>query len=76
MGDTEEEGEKCCNQLKENFKEANIFEGNEVAVIFEDDGTVIAIGNLGEDVWIDVTDHFVKKPFKDLNIVITSLKVY
>ncbi len=45
-------------------------------MIFEDDGTVIAIGNLGEDVWIDVTDHFVKKPFKDLNIVITSLIVY
>lgn len=76
VGDTEEEGEKFCNQLKENFKEAHIYEGNKVAVIFKNDGNIIAIGSLGADLWIDVTDKYVKKTFEELNIVITSLKVY
>jgi hypothetical protein len=76
VGDTEEEGENFCNQLKENFKEAHIHEGDKIAVIFENDCNVIAIGSLGEDLWIDVTDKFVKKTFEELNIVITSLRVY
>ena len=42
----------------------------------EDDGRVWAIGNTGEDSWIDVTDKFTKKTFAELNIVIKSLKVY
>ena len=71
VGDTEEEGEIFCNKLKENFNEAH-----KVAVIFGDDGRVVAIGNTGEDAWIDTTDKFVKKTFAELNIVITSLKVY
>ena len=45
-------------------------------VIFKDDGQILAIGNIGEDAWIDTTDKFVKKAFAELNIVITSLKVY
>ena len=78
VGDYKEEAESFCNQLKEHFKEAHIYEGDEVAVIFNDNGYVIAIGSLCSDegLWIDVTDCFVKKPFKDLNIVVTSLKVY
>ncbi len=76
LGDTEEEGEIFCNQIKENFNKAHIHEGDEVAVIFGKDGDVIAIGSLGEDSWIDVTDKFTKKSFEDLNIVITSLRVY
>ena len=76
VGDTEEEGEIFCNQLKENFKEAHIHEGDKIAVIFKNDGSVIAIGSLGEDLWIDVTDRFVKKIFEELNIVFTSLKVF
>ena len=76
VGDTEEEGENFCNQLKENFKVAHIHEGDTIAVIFENDCNVIAIGSLGEDLWIDVTDKFVKKTFEELNIVITSLRVY
>ena len=47
-----------------------------VSVIFGDDGHILAIGNIGEDVWIDTTDKFIKKTFAELNIVITSLKVY
>lgn len=34
VGDTKEEGEIFCNQLKENFKEAHIYDGDKVAVIF------------------------------------------
>lgn len=76
VGNTEEEGEIFCNQIKENFKEAHIYDGDKVAVIFRNDGCVLAIGNTGEDAWIDTTDKFVKKTFAELNIVITSLKVY
>ena len=76
LGENEEEGEILCNKFKENFNEAHIHEGDKVAVIFGDDGCVLAIGNTGEDSWIDTTDKFVKKTFAELNIVITSLKVY
>lgn len=76
VGNTEEEGKLFCNQLKENFKKAHINDGDKVAVIFEDNGCVLAIGNIGEDSWIDITDKFVKKTFAELNIVPTSLKVY
>ena len=76
VGNTEDEGEIFCNQLKENFNKAHIYDGDIVSVIFEDNGHVLAIGNIGEDVWIDVNDKFIKKTFAELNIVITSLKVY
>lgn len=76
VGDTEKEGEIFFNQLKENFHKAHINDGDKVSVIFGDDGHVLAIGNSGEDVWIDTTDKFVKKTFAELNIIITSLKVY
>ena len=76
VGNTEEEGKVFCNQLKENFNKAHIYDGDKVAVIFGDDGRVLAIGNTGEDSWIDATDKFAKKTFAELNIVITSLKVY
>ena len=46
-----------------------------MAVIFEDDGSVLAIGRIGQDVWIDTKDKFVKKTFAELNINIESLKV-
>jgi len=76
VGDTEEEGIVLCNQLKENFKQAHIYDGDKVAVLFEANGSVRAIGSLGEDSWIDAGDKFVKKTFEELNIIITSLKVY
>lgn len=76
VGNTKEEGEIFCNQLKKNFNEAHIYEGNKVAVIFEDGGCILAIGNIGEDAWIDANDKFVKKTFAELNIDIKSLKVY
>lgn len=75
VGNTEEEGEIFCKHLKKIFNDAHINENDKVSVIFGDDGRVLAIGNLGEDVWID-TIEFCKKNFAELNIVITSLKVY
>ena len=76
LGKTEEEGEFLCNQIKENFKQAHINDGDKVAILFESNGRVRAIGRIGWDLWIDVKDKFAKKTFEELNIVITSLKVY
>ena len=76
LGNNKEEVEHFCNILKSHFNEAHIHDGDKVAVIFGDDGVVLAIGKPGEDAWIDVTDLFVKKTFAELNIVITSLKVF
>ena len=76
VGDSKEEGEITCNKIKKNFKKACIFEGNKVAVIFGNDHNIIAIGHTGKNLWIDVRDNFSKKTFKELNIVVTSLKVY
>lgn len=75
VGNTEEEGEKYCNEIKKIFKDANIHNDDKVAIIFENTGEVIAIGKTSKDVWIDVRDKFTKKTFAELNIVVTSLKV-
>ena len=77
VGKEKEESEIFCNQLKENFKEAQIYDGDRVAVIFDEEGSVLAIGSTREeDVWIDTTDKCVKKTFAELDIIITSLTVY
>lgn len=76
VGNNEEKGKIFCDQIKENFEKAHIYDGNKVAIIFGDDGNVLAIGKIGEDAWIDTTDKFVKKTFAQLNINIKSLKVY
>ena len=76
VGNTKEEGEDFCNKLKKNFKDALIFDGTKVTILFEDNGRIIAIGNTIEDAWIDPTDKFSKKTFLELNIIITSLRVF
>lgn len=76
VGDTEELARAFSNKFKGNLKQAGILEAQPVAVIFDDGGSVIAIGRTKEDVWIDINDKFAKKTFKDLNVIITSLKVY
>lgn len=77
VGDTEEEGKVTCNQIRENFKNSHIKNGDRIALLYESNGSIIAIGNLAEDSWIDVQDNFVKKTFKELNIIIiSSLKVH
>lgn len=75
LGNTEEEAEIRCKEIKAVFKNANIHNGDKVAILFDDIGEIIAIGRVAKDVWIDVRDNFTKKTFAQLNIVITSLKV-
>lgn len=76
VGNTEKEGKVFCDQVKKNFNKARIYDGDKVAVIFRDDGRVLAIGKIGKDVWFDIRDKFAKKTFAELNIVITELEVY
>lgn len=71
VGDTEEEAVEFCNQLKENFKQAHIYNGEEVSIIFDkEDSHVSAIGCIDDqESWIDVDDKFVKKNLKELSIL-------
>lgn len=39
-------------------------------------GNIMAIGRIGADKWVDVKDKFVCRTFKDMNVVITSLKIH
>ena len=75
-GETKEEAEKFCNQLKENFKKVGIHERGDGVICFESDGSVIAIGKRGVDLWIDVNDNFTCKTFKELKLHFTSMKLY
>lgn len=59
-----------------NIRQANIHDGDKVIVIFDEEGNILALGKINEDVWLDVTDQFKAKSFAELNIEITSLKVY
>ena len=76
MGDSMEEAEREYKRVVGIFGRARIQEKDKVALLFADPGNVLAIGKIGDDVWIDVRDHFTRKPFKDLIIVIKSLMVY
>ena len=76
VGETEEEAISNYNKFLQNFENANIHEGDDVAVIFEDDGCVRAIARIGVNVWIDVDDKFKMKSFEELGIDITLLKVW
>ena len=75
-GNEEEESHVFCRQLKASFREAGIFEGDRVVVIFNEEGRVIAVGRRGEDKYVDVSDMFFVKTFKELNLSIPSLMVY
>ena len=74
VGETEEEANHFCNQIKSNFKKAGISEKDRVSVLYENDGSVIAIGKKSSDSWIDCTDKFAIKSIEDLGIVITFPK--
>ena len=74
---SEEEANKTYEKLVSKFKMAEIYNNDEVAVIFNNkDGEVLAIGAHGKDQWIDVKDNFKFKKFSNLNIIPTMLKVY
>ena len=64
MGKTKEEAEEFCDGIKENFKQANIHENDEVTVVYGRDGLVIAIGKKEEKSWIEVNNKFSKRSFE------------
>ena len=72
----EETTDSIYNFILSNLEQVNIHDGDKVAVIFDEEGNILALGKMKEDVWLDVTDDFKKKSFAELNIDITSLKVY
>lgn len=72
MGCTKEEAESFWNEIKENFEQAGICEGQKVNVLYGPDCNVRAIGFIGKDVWIDTCDKFAKKTFKELNVAINT----
>lgn len=77
VGDTRQEAEATCQKFKNNFKQAQIFDEEKIAIIFNlDNGDVIAIGKIGANSWIDVRNHFSNKDFNELNIKIDCLTVY
>ena len=76
VGDTEAKAIAARHQIVLNFSEANIHWGDKVAIIFNEEGNILALGKMEEDVWLDVTQDFKKKSFAELNIDITSLKIY
>ena len=77
VGRDEEQAEALCNQIKENFKEALISDGDKVALIISSrSGNVRAISSTGRDSWIDVKDEFKVKTFNELDLNIDSLIVF
>lgn len=76
LDEEEEKAEDVCNKFKMAFKEAWIHDGDRVAVMHDRNGNIMAIGRIGADKWVDVKDKFVCRTFKDMNVVITSLKIH
>ncbi len=76
VGDTRKEGRNFCNQLRDNFGQANIHEKDRIAVIYTPNGCVKAISRLGQDLWIDVEHGFTVKTFRQLNLRIKSLTIH
>ena len=76
VGKTEKEAAFKQHQYLEKFEQANIHDRDRIVVIFDDEGTVIAIGKPGNNVWLDVSDGFITKTFEELKIAVTELKVY
>lgn len=75
LGEWEEEAEKILNQYKKNFENAEIYDEDEVAILYSENGGIFAIGKLRKDIWIDVNDQFTAKSFSKLKVFITGLKV-
>ena len=75
VGTTEEEAKLCVDQLRDKFNDLGIVENSAVVVIMQD-GAVRAIGSNGKNCWIDVSDNFTPKKFKELHMKVKSLNVY
>ena len=74
LGNTLEEAMDNYFLFKDNFDRALICEGDKVSILFAN--SILAIGCIGEDSWIDVRDKFSLKTFKEFKIKIDSLNVY
>lgn len=74
MGKNKTEALETYYSFKNTFTDNFIFDGDRVAVIYDDAG-IVAIGKNGKDSWIDVRDKFKEKTFKELNLIIESLVV-
>ncbi len=76
MGNTYEEAEVFCNQVKQNFADAHIQNGDMVKVMYQKNGSVKAIGSMKTDIWIDVDDKFSKKTLEELNVIVLEKFIY
>ena len=78
-GYDEERAEDFLKTVKHYFTTAGIHDGDSVAVLFSDT-QVLAIGALGNELWIDVHEgifpHVPPKDFSKLGLDTKSLKVY
>jgi len=75
VGISQAEAYATCDEIRKTFTNNSMGEGQKVAVLFSRNG-IIAVGRNGRDCWIDVTDNFKVKTFKQLNIPISSLTLY
>ena len=75
MGKDYKEAALLKKEIEGRFKSIDIEDNSEVITLSEK-GELIAIGKSGNDSWIDINNHFRLKPFKELNIVPISIKVF
>lgn len=69
VGNTKEEAEEFCNELKNRFKKLGINDGDMVKIMYTSDGSVRAIKRTNKTtLWIDVDDKFAIKDFNNLNV--------
>ena len=77
MGDNFKEAKKYFENFKNNLKSVGIENGTHLEILFDkDNGRVIAFKNIFSDLWIDTSDKFKAKTFKDLNLSIDSLHIH
>lgn len=75
--DSKEEADKKLNKIKYNFNMGKIYNGEKVAILFNEyNRRILAISSLGSELWIDLKEEFRLVPFKELNIISTGLKVF
>ena len=68
LGDYEKEAEKALNLFKKKFENVEIYDKDEVSILYDEGGSVHAVGKLKKDIWLDMDDQFFVKPFSKLNI--------
>ena len=77
LGKTGKDSEQHRYEIFQRFNSLGIRDGDDVAVLFrEQDGSVLAIGAVGANQWLDVYDDFAIREFAELNIIVQALSVY